>query len=167
MARRSTKALDGGRPDNEREELSNRGARQAAIRGAYRTVYDLEAEIAALEATYIKPLKEERTQAWRNAKGDTNIAIADLKLGYRAFKRANDAEGFDDEGERDAVRDGLKEVFETLQPGAIFDLEAFIAAGEGFEAARPDDEGDKDLRPSFLRDNEASTQNGAEAPADA
>ena len=60
-------------PKEERTELDNVGARQAAIKNGYDQIFLLDAEIVKKTEQYLKELKEERTKTWRNLKADVNI----------------------------------------------------------------------------------------------
>lgn len=114
----------------------NVAARHQLIRDGFKTVLRLEREKDGLEDKHIKPLKEEIGKKWKSLKADCNIELTDLKLQYKLWKRQEDSKAFDEAEERDRVQDGLRQIFEALHEGEMYD---FI---DGIEQIEKED-GDK------------------------
>lgn len=105
-----------------REPLSNVAARHACITDGFARRFAIEQRIAELEAEHIKPLKDDRSKAWKNVAADTGLAITDLTDQYRIYKRQQLAKLFDEEADRDVVLDAQREIFAALQAGQTLDF---------------------------------------------
>ena len=80
-----------------------------AIKASFETIYRYEKTIEALHAKHIEPVAAERTAVWRDLKAGADMTRKDLELGYRIFKRwqeAQDMEDLGDEQRQHLIRTG-------------------------------------------------------------
>jgi hypothetical protein len=105
-----------------REPLSNVAARHACITDGFARRFALDQQIAELEAEHIKPLRDDRSKAWKNVAADTGLAVTDLTDQYRIYKRQQLAKAFADDADRDTVLDAQREIFAALQAGQTLDF---------------------------------------------
>lgn len=103
----------------------------ATIQSAFKKLLIIDREIADLEAQHIAPLKEDRTEAWRQLKTDTDLNRKDLALLYAIFKRDKEAADLEDESEREKVRDGLRAGYEALQEGQMLSFLTVVDGANG------------------------------------
>lgn len=110
---------------------ANTPSQAATIQAGFKKIYNIEKEIADLEAQHIAPLKEDRTEAWRQLKTDTDLNRKDLALLYAIFKRDREAESIDEEAEREKVRAGLRAGYEALQQGQMLSFLTVVDGAPG------------------------------------
>lgn len=103
-------------------------ARAVALRKAFDDIFQTEAEIDRQVNTHVAPLREHRTEAWKNLKNDVNMKPAVLRAQYAAYKMARQAH----EAGANDVLDDMREAFQALHHGETLD---WVAAVTG--AARP------------------------------
>lgn len=108
----------------------NVDARRAAMRSAFDDIYQTEAEIDRQVATHVQPLREHRTEAWKNLKNDVNMKPAVLRAEYNRYKMARKAH---EEGAHD-VLDDMREAFNALHQGETLD---WVAAVTGDARPQP------------------------------
>lgn len=135
--------------DAEGTELqTNKGARADRLCNGFDAMLEHDRAIEAAIVRYVQPLKDARKKDWRDLRKDLDMSGTDLNLHYKLWKRAQDAQEFDDEGERDTVLDNLREIYEALSDGGQLD---FLGAlpGEGGTPA--------DTSADFLNGEEAGS----------
>jgi hypothetical protein len=97
-------------------------ARAVALRKAFDDIFQTEAEIDRQVATHVAPLREHRTEAWKNLKNDVNMDSKVLRAHYAQYKMARAAQ---ESGAND-VLDDMREAFQALHHGQTLDWVAAV-----------------------------------------
>lgn len=101
---------------------SNVGVRASIQRTAFRELWELDQEIAALKAQHIKPLQEERLEIWKTLRNDLDAQAADLKPLYSLYKRDREVKAFDDFDLAQRSQNMLREGWQTLAANQTLDF---------------------------------------------
>ena len=88
-----------------------------AIKASFETIYRYEKTIEALHAKHIEPVAAERTAVWRDLKAGADMTRKDLELGYRIFKRWQEAQDMEDEAEGARIQANIKRLFAACKAG--------------------------------------------------
>lgn len=113
-------------PDGGAVAGANVANRAATIATGFAELNRLDAQIATLKATHLKPVMDARKKVARALKKDVDMPMADLNPQYAVYKRAHAARDMIDEHQRDTVLDNLKEIHQALHPGSTVDWVALV-----------------------------------------
>lgn len=102
--------------------------RASIQRTAFKKLWELDREIAAVRAAEIKPLQEGRSEVWKTLRNDLDAKAADLSPLYALYKRDRQLAEIDDEDEAKKSQDMLREGFETLATGQTLDFLTVLGA---------------------------------------
>lgn len=120
-------------PDQPSQTLANVTARRDYLAEACERMYQIDSEIKALSAKYLKPLREDKGDIMTTLRDEYYIPAAVFRARYYAYRLERQAS----DNEDNATLDVIRELFDSIPIGEVVDVMDGTAAAPASAAAEP------------------------------
>jgi hypothetical protein len=133
MAKRLNK--DTAAPAQTSTDLKHNSAvRGERMRKDFERLWQQDREISLAVAEYVTPIREVRSDIWKQLRTDLEMKGEDLAPHYALYKRGRMAAEIDDMVERQRSLDALREIYETLATGTTLNFLSVVDGASGTTA---------------------------------
>lgn len=115
------------RTSSQPARLTNRQSIDTAICDAFSDIYNLDCDRREAISEHVKPVVDKINKDWKALSAQTGYAITDVKDQYRIYRRMRDAEAFEEDADREKVKDAQKGIFAALVRGQIMKFQVGAA----------------------------------------